>query len=387
MFSSRVPEALAPNRLAQASRRLRQEGCHVVDLTESNPTLVGLRYPPRLLAPLGDPGGVRYEPAPLGLESARRAVAQELGQAGPDVDPGRIVLTASTSDAYATLFKLLCDPGDGVLVPCPSYPLFEHLTRLEGVEAVPYALEFHGRWEVDVAGLRADQTEGVRAVLAVSPNNPTGSFVTPSEFEHITAACRARGLALIVDEVFGRYPMSGGRRGPSVLDRPPDVLTFVLGGLSKAVGLPQLKLGWVVVTGPDSVVEKALARLDLICDTYLSVGTPVQHAAANLLKAGASITDQIAKRVRGNYGCLARLSESYPTVTLLPTEGGWYAVLQVPGVRSEEQLVLDILEHDRVLVQPGYFFDFPHEAFLVVSLLPEPAVFETAMRRVLTTAS
>ncbi len=358
----------------------------MVDLTESNPTLVGLRYPPRLLAPLGDPGGVRYEPAPLGLESARRAVAQELGQAGPDVDPDRIVLTASTSDAYATLFKLLCDPGDGVLVPCPSYPLFEHLTRLEGVEAVPYALEFHGRWEVDVAGLRADQTEGVRAVLAVSPNNPTGSFVTPSEFEHITAACRARGLALIVDEVFGRYPMSGGRRGPTVLDRPPDVLTFVLGGLSKAVGLPQLKLGWMVVTGPDSVVEKALARLELICDTYLSVGTPVQHAAANLLKAGASITDQIAERVRGNYGCLARLSESYPAVTLLPTEGGWYAVLQVPGVRSEEDLVLDILEHDRVLVQPGYFFDFPHEAFLVVSLLPEPAVFEPAMRRVLTTA-
>ena len=387
-FSSRVPKALAPNRLARARRRLRREGVDVADLTESNPTLVGLRYPPRLLEPLADPRGVRYEPAPLGLESARRAVADELGHLGFDVDPGRIVLTASTSDAYATLFKLLCDPGHGVLVPCPSYPLFEHLTRLEGVKAVPYALDFHGRWEVDVAGLRADQTEGIRAVLAVSPNNPTGSFVTASEFEHIAAVCRARGLALIVDEVFGRYPMSGDQRGPSVLARPPDdVLTCVLGGLSKAAGLPQLKLGWLVVAGPDSLVEEALARLELICDTYLQVATPVQHAAATLLQAGGSIATQIAQRVRANYGYLSRLSARYPTVTLLPTEGGWYAVLQVPGGRSEEELVLEILEHDHVLVQPGYFFDFPRESFLVVSLLPEPTVFEAAIGWVLTAAS
>ncbi len=386
-FSSRVPEVLAPNRLAQARRRLRREGVDFADLTESNPTRVGIRYPPRLLDPLVDPRGVRYEPAPLGLESARRAVADELGQTGLDVDPGRVVLTASTSDAYSTLFKLLCDPGHGVLVPCPSYPLFEHLTRLEGVEAVPYALEFHSRWEVDVAGLRADQTEGIRAVLAVSPNNPTGSFVTASEFEQIAGVCRVRRLALIVDEVFGRYPMSDDQRGPSVLARPPeDVLTFVLGGLSKAVGLPQLKLGWMVVAGPASLVEKALARLELICDTYLQVATPVQHAAATLLKAGGPIATQIAQRVRANYGHLARLSDRYPPVTLVPPEGGWYAALQVPGGRSEEELVLELLEHDHVLVQPGYFFDFPREAFLVVSLLPEPTVFEAAIGRVLTAA-
>ena len=309
-----------------------------------------------------------------------------LGRAGLAVDPDRVILTVSTSDAYATLFKLLCDPGQGVFVPRPSYPLFEYLTRLEGVATVSYALECHGRWEVDVASLRVDQTEGMRAVLVVSPNNPTGSFVSASEFGHITEMCRERGLALIVDEVFGFYPMSDDRRGPSVLDQPPDVLTFVLGGLSKAVGLPQLKLGWVIVAGPDSLVEKALARLELICDTYLSVGTPVQHAAATLLKTGASMTGQIAERVRANYRRFSRLVEGFPTATLLPTEGGWYAVLQVPGVRSEEELVLEILETDHVLVQPGYFFDFPREAFLVVSLLLEPAVFATAMRQVLATA-
>lgn len=386
-FSSRVPDELGLNRLALLRDRLRSDGVDIADLTQSNPTAVGLRYPPGLLELLGDQRGMRYTPAPLGLTEARRAVADFLGVDGPTIDPDRVVLTASTSDAYGLLFKLLCDPGQGVFVPRPSYPLLEHLTRLDGVAAVPYSLDRHGRWEVDVGSLGADPATPMRAVIAVSPNNPTGSFLSAPELQAMAAVCGERGLALVVDEVFGSYSMSAARRGPSVLEFPWEGLTFVLGGLSKSVGLPQLKLGWMVVAGCDTLVTQALARLELICDTYLPVGAPVQHALPRLLDIGRSVTAQIAARVRANYACLSRLVQDFPTATLLPTEGGWYAVVQVPRLRSEEELVLAILERDHVLVQPGYFFDFATEAFLVVSLLPPPPMFERAMQQVLVTGT
>ena len=375
MFSSRLPTDLAPNRIGRAVARLRSARADIIDLTESNPTKVGFARPDGLVRGMAAVGSHVYQPEPLGLPAAREAVAAHLSRAGRPVAPGRVVLTTGTSEAYGHLLKLLCDPGDEVLTPRPSYPLFDHLTRLDSVRAVSYALECHGRWEIDLDSLRRGVTRRTRAVLLVSPNNPTGSFASAAELDAVAALCRTHDLALIVDEVFAPYPLVGGAPGPSVLDRPPEALAFSLGGLSKSVGLPQLKLGWIVAAGPQPLVDRALAGLELICDTYLSVATPVQMAAGELLAGGASITAGIAERVRANHAELQRLVARHPAIRLLPVDGGWYAVVRIPATRSEEAVVLDLLERERVLVHPGYFFDFPREAFLVVSLLPEPRRF------------
>ena len=386
MFSGRVP-ALRANRVAGELARLRSEGRPLDDLTASNPTRVELPYPPDLLAPLASPDALVHDPAPFGLPAAREAVAAHLAGRGVAVHPDRVVLTASTSEAYGLLFKLLCDPGDAVLVPQPSYPLFEHLTRLDGVAARPYRLEYHGRWQVDVDGLAAMVDARTRAVLLVSPNNPTGSFVRPDELAAIRAVAVRHGLAIVCDEVFEGYPMEevAGRSGSLVADA--GALTFTLGGLSKLAGLPQLKLGWILVGGPDRLVAPARDRLELVCDTYLSVATPVQLAAGVLLERSRPVADAILRRVRANYAALRRLADRYPACRVLRTEGGWYAVVQVPAIRSEEALVVELLRHDGVHVHPGYFFDFPREAFLVLSLLPPPDAFAGAATRVLARAS
>ena len=411
MFSSRVPASRTINRLSQAHARLVAQGVDVTDLTESNPTRVGLHYPADLLDTLAAPAGLHYEPSPRGLPAARQAVASWLSrpprdagssgvkeptdsgesrgasESGP-VDPDHIALTASTSEAYTCLFKLLCDPGDRVLVPQPSYPLLEHLARFEGVEPVPYPLVYHGAWRIDIPTLRAAPGPRARAIIVVNPNNPTGSFLAPDDHEALKTLCRQRDLRLIVDEVFNGYPIDPvPRSGRSVLSQPAGVLTFVLGGLSKAVGLPQVKLGWIVVDGPDGEVESALDALDLLLDTYLSVSTPVQLAAEGLLAGGAAVTGQIRARIAANYETLTGLAADHPAAGLLRTEGGWYAVIQVPATQSEETLALQLLEQDHVLVHPGYFFDFPREAFLVTSLLPQPERFESAMKRVLARAA
>lgn len=387
MFSSRIPADLAPNRIARAAARLRAGRTDLIDLTESDPTRAGLTPPPDARLLLLDPEDRAHRPAPLGLPAAREAVAAHLSRPGRAVAPERVALTASTSEAYGYLFKLLCDPGDAVMTPRPSYPLFEYLTRLEAVRATPYDLGFHGRWEIDLGGLRRGLTARTRAVLLVNPNNPTGSFVSAGELDAVAALCREHGLALIVDEVFGAYPLDGAVSGPSVLDRSQEALTFSLGGLSKAVGLPQLKLAWVVAGGPRPAVDRALAGLELIADTYLSVAAPVQAAARALLEAGAETTARIAARVRANYAAIRRIAERHPAVRLLPADGGWSAVARVPATRPEETVVLDLLERGGVLVHPGYFFDFPHEAFLVVSLLPDPAAFRAGVERALAYAS
>ena len=382
-FSSRIPDPLSRNRLARVHERLVSSGASVVDLTASNPTLAGFQYPKAMLDALSSAHSLSYQPDPLGLRSARDGVAAYLRGLGLNIDGRHVVLTASTSDAYSLLFKLLCDPGEEVAVPRPSYPLLEYLTRLDSVAAVPYTLEYHRRWEIDLDGLERLISAATRAVVMVNPNNPTGSFVSSHEIDGVVSLCRHHGVALIVDEVFGVYPMAASNRGPSVLDRAPDVLTFVLGGLSKAVGLPGLKLGWFVVAGPRQEVGRALDRLELLCDTYLSVATPVQLAVEELLSEGAVVTTQIAERVRRNYQHLEGLVATYPAFGLLPVEGGWYAVVQVPATASEEALVLDLLTREHILVHPGYFFDFPREAFLVMSLLPETVTFESATLRVL----
>jgi aspartate/methionine/tyrosine aminotransferase len=270
-----------------------------------------------------------------------------------------------------------------VLVPRPSYPLFEYLSRLDGVRAVPYDLEYHGVWTMDVDALARRAEEGARAILIVSPNNPTGSFLRQDDFERLLDLCAARGIAIVGDEVFADYPLDpDSSRVPSVLTQDR-ALTFGLGGLSKSVGLPQVKLGWIGVSGPRASVDEALARLEIICDTYLSVSTPVQQAAASLLSAGAIVREQIRDRVSANYSALHDLAAQHPSCRVLRAEGGWYAVVQVPATRSEERLVLDLLRRRQVLVHPGYFFDFPREAFLVVSLLPPGDRFVEAAGRML----
>ena len=386
-FSTRLPRRVTTNRLARARDQLRAAGVEIADLTESNPTRAGFTYPADLLAALGNSAGLAYAPEPLGLDAGREQIAAYLSRLALDVESSRIVLTSGTSESYSMLFKLLCDPDQEVLIPRPSYPLFEYLTRLEAIRAVPYSLEFHGRWAIDLEGLRAAVTKRTRAVLVVSPNNPTGSFATREDLRAVSALCREHGLALVADEVFGVYPQASAVRGPSVLDQPAEALTFVLGGLSKAVGLPQLKLSWTIVDGPKDLVQESLERLSLISDTYLSVSTPVQRAVGDFLDRGSSLTAQIANRIRLNYACLQQLVDQQPVATLLPAEGGWYAVVQVPSTQTEETLTLGLLEREHILVHPGFFFDFPREAFLVLSLLPDPTIFTRSAARVLAVAA
>jgi alanine-synthesizing transaminase len=377
MFSSRLRQAAGRNRLAVALDRRRAAGLPIIDLTLSNPTKAGLAYPNGLLGPMVHDRSLRYEPEPFGLLSARHAVSDDFARRGLPVPASRIVLTASTSEAYSLLFKLLCDPGDAVLAPRPSYPLVEHLTDLDGVSLEHYRLEFHGRWELDQQNLREKAgVERMRAIIMISPNNPTGSVVTDAELVAMAAIARDNDLALISDEVFTDYPISGTQ--PAGALRQQTALTFTLGGLSKSVGLPQVKLGWIAVGGPAALVADALERLETICDAYLSVSTPAQIAAPDLLSAGAAVRTQIQERVRGNWAQLTALASANPACSLLPAEAGWYAVVQVPAVASEDTIVLDLLEHTGVLVHPGYFFDFEREAFLVISLLPEPGVFACA---------
>ena len=384
MFSRRLPPHADLNALTEALARRTGRG-PVVDLTESNPTRARIAYPPDLLRGLSAPEALRYEPHAFGLPSAREVIACDHRRRGITIDPAHVVLTASTSEAYTWLFKLLCNPGESVLVPRPSYPLFEHLTRLEGVCSAPFDLEYHGRWEIDPAALDAAPAS-TRAVVIVSPNNPTGSYVSRRDIHQVSALCRDRGWALIVDEVFADYPLEVDAPLTDIAARS-DVLAFTLGGLSKSAGLPQLKLGWIVAGGPPAARDVALAGLELIADSFLSVATPVQLAAADLLAHGASVRSAIQERIGANLATLREGARSFTACEVLKTEGGWSAVIRVPTTRSEEQLVLDLLEREGILVHPGYFFDFQREAFVVVSLLPEPHVFRDASTRLLRFAS
>ena len=389
MFSRRIPRHDETNALTGAVDALRAAGTRFVDLTESNPTRAGISYPENLLAPLADDRALRYDPRPFGLESARMAVAADQRRRGAEVDASQIGLTASTSEAYSWLFKLFCDPAGSVLVPRPSYPLFEHITRLEGVRAEPYALEYHGRWEIDFASVTA-ASDDARALIVVSPNNPTGSCITTAELERLVSICRERNWALIADEVFADYlfaPLDSVTlaRGKPITDLASraEVLSFTLAGLSKTVGLPQLKLGWMVVGGPAPQRDAALHALELVADSFLSVGTPVQVALPELLRAGATVRAAIQARTRRNQNALREAAASHPACDVLRADGGWAAVLRVPSTRGEERLVLDLLEYERILVHPGYFFDFPRQAFIVLSLLPPEDVFVDAVARVL----
>jgi len=358
MFSQRLAWDSARNPLSEMVARKRALGERILDLTESNPTHAGIVYPPVVF---DDQRMMMYDPASFGMLSAREMIAVECGVA---VD--RVILTAGTSEAYSWLFKLLCDPGDEVLVPRPSYPLFDYLAALESVAVRPYHLRYSEGWFVDLHDIRI--TERTRAIVVVNPNNPTGSYLKPAELDALVKLARKHGLAIISDEVFSDFALDEGVVRSLV--NVEGVVTFCLNGLSKLVGLPQMKLGWIITNDAAS-----RERLEFIADTYLSVGTPVQCGLGQLLALKSSVQGQIMARVRENLAVVKRARH---------VEGGWYAVLQVPRTKNEEQWTLNLLERHNVLVQPGYFYDFEQEAFLILSLLTPPEIFREGVSRITT---
>lgn len=382
-FSSRTRWELRPNRLTEALERRRASGAPLFDLTESNPTAVGLEPPQGALAALCGPESRHYAPDPRGLLPAREAVVRDFQRRGIEMDAERLVLTSSTSEAYALLFKLLADPGDTVLVPRPGYPLFDFLARLESVNVAPYALTWDGHWHLDRSALEQSWTADTRAVVVVNPNNPTGSYLEVEERRCLEDLCSERGAALISDEVFWDYPLGALHRRAESLAVDGRCLGFSLGGISKALALPQLKLGWIAVSGPEPLRREAIARLEIVADTYLSVGTPVQVAAPHLLARAEELQEPVRERVTRNLAALRSALESPSPASLLTPEAGWSAILRVPATLSEEDLTIRLLEKEGVLVHPGFFFDFPGEAYLVASLLPRPAVFDEGVSRLL----
>lgn len=356
-------------------------GAAIFDLTESNPTAAGFNYPDQqILAALADPRALLYQPAAAGLPSAREAVSEYYAAR---VSADRILVTASTSEAYAFVFKLLTDPGDEVLVPRPSYPLFDFLAALDGVKVVQYPLVYHGAWTIDFDALAGSITPRTRAIVLVNPNNPTGSYLKQTELVELIQLCQAHSLAIISDEVFADYALTPDPRLVRSLTGVGEVLTFCMSGLSKVAGLPQLKLGWIVTGGPAGEREQAFERLEFIADTYLSVSAPVQCAAPTLLNLRAGLQEQILTRVRANREFLTSQIGAASPWRLLGTEGGWYAILEAPKIHSEEEWALSLLAGDGVLVQPGFFFDFESEAFLVLSLLTPEPVFREGVGRIL----
>jgi alanine-synthesizing transaminase len=381
MFSDRTSWKLGQNRLTECLEDLRRSGVRILDLTISNPTRVGLEYETRaILAALSSPQGLDYDPQPKGLRLAREAVA-EYYQSGHQysVDPERIVLTTSTSEAYSYVFRLLCNPGDELLVPKPSYPLFEFLANLQDVKLVPYPLIYDHGWQVDSHFLRKAVSPRTRAVVVVHPNNPTGSYIKPNELQELNALCREHSLSLVADEVFLDYGLDEQKRFTFATNS--EVLTFTLSGVSKVSALPQMKVAWVVTGGPDERVGDAMARLEIIADTYLSMNAPVQWAVPTLLKQRKSIQRQLRARVTSNLAQLDRQLEDQKSCERLCVEGGWYAVIRVPVTQSDEDLCIKLLRRESVLVHPGHFYDFAGDGYLVLSLIGEEQDFRAGIGR------
>lgn len=384
-FSARTPRSLEPNALSRLIEARRRSGARLVDLTESNPTRAGIRYPEdEVLGALSPRGALRYAPNPRGLRLARDAVASYYAGADVDVDPDHIVLTASTSEAYTFLFKLLCEPGDRVAVPVPSYPLFEHLARVECVVPEPYPLVREGRWRIDFDALSAAADDArLRAVVVVSPNNPTGSSLSPADRERLVSLCAERGLAIVCDEVFADFAIPSPARVRTMAGEDR-ALTFALSGLSKIAALPQLKLGWIVASGPGPALSEAFARLEFIADLFLSVASPVQHALPRLLELAPAVRREIVARTSANRDWLVEELLRDPAWRIVSEPAGWYAVLEGPRVVSEEEMTTALLEREGVLMHPGYFFDFEGDGLYVASLLAPEEDFREGIRRFLT---
>jgi alanine-synthesizing transaminase len=388
MFSERTNWKLARNRLTQALEEARAAGAKILDLTVSNPTRVALRYDESaILGALTSPRSVDYDPQSKGLLPAREAVAGYYrDDHGVRLDPEKIVLTTSTSEGYSYVFRLLCNPGDELLVPKPSYPLFEFLADLEDVKLVPYPLIYDHGWQLDFPSMQKAVTPRTRGVVIVHPNNPTGSYVQAQELSQLNEFCCTQngvkdGLALIVDEVFLDYAHDGQSRQSFAANN--DVLTFTLSGLSKISALPQMKVAWVVTSGPQEEVAAAMARLEVIADTYLSMNAPIQWATPVLLAQRGGIQKQLLDLVRRNLAELDRQLAGQKTCKRLSVEGGWYAILRVPVTKSDEDLAIDLLRQKSVLVHPGHFYDFPSDGYLVLSLIAPQDDFAAGVGRAL----
>ncbi|MGA6988589.1 MAG: pyridoxal phosphate-dependent aminotransferase [Terriglobales bacterium] len=384
MFSHRTNWSLSPNTLTRAIEEARTSGQKILDLTVSNPTEAGVRPDSEIvLAALANPAAMHYDPQPRGLLEARQAVCRYYRESHEvfELDPERLVLTTSTSEAYSYVFRLLCNAGDEILVPKPSYPLFEFLADLADVKLVPYPLLYDHGWQIDFDSLCKAATPRTRAVILVHPNNPTGSYVSASETSALNAFCRDSGTALIVDEVFLDYAHNGVPRSSFLTNA--EALTFTLSGISKISALPQMKLAWVATCGPKELVVEAGARLEIIADTYLSMNAPVQLAAPVLLDQRKQIQPILRDRLRVNLAELDNQLASRPSCVRLLVEGGWYVVLRVPAIESDEDLAIRLLREARVSVHPGHFYDFQSEGHLVLSLITEPANFREGVGRLL----
>jgi alanine-synthesizing transaminase len=383
MFSRRTNWQLSPNALTRAILEARASGQKIFDLTVSNPTAAGLRpQPEAVLAALANPKAMDYDPQPRGLLEARQAICRYYRESHQvELDPERLLLTTSTSEAYAYVFRLLCNPGDEILVPKPSYPLFEFLADLSDVRLIPYPLLYDHGWQIDYDSLNQAATANTRAVILVHPNNPTGSYVSASETAAVNAFCRSHNSALIVDEVFLDYAHDRKPRQSFIVNQ--DALTFTLSGISKISALPQMKLAWIATGGPPEMVEEAGARLEIIADTYLSMNAPIQLAAPVLLDQRNKIQPVLLDRLRRNLAELDAQLAAHASCTRLEVDGGWYGILRVPVIGTDEELAIRSLREAAVSVHPGHFYDFPNEGHLVLSLITEPADFSDGVRRVL----
>src|SRR6266404_2187896 len=381
MFAKRTNWNLAPNRLSEALAVYRAAGKPMLDLTVSNPTECGFEYDgSAILSALSNPAALSYEPNPRGLESARRAVAGYYAERKDEVSIEDIFLTTSTSEAYSYVFRTLCDPGDELLIPSPSYPLFDFLADIQDVKLVRYPLLYDHGWQIDFHVLEQAITARTRAVIVVHPNNPTGHFTKPAEIAKLNSICSARQLAIIADEVFLDFALDGNRAASFATNS--GVLTFTLSGLSKIAGLPQMKAAWWAVSGPQDLRREAVARLEVIADTYLSANAPVQLAMPAFLDQRHSFQEQLLSRVRENLAELDHLLAGQNACSRLATEGGWYAVLRVPAIHGDEELALKLLISDNVYVHPGHLFEFPMDGFLVVSLITPATVFSRGITAV-----
>jgi aspartate/methionine/tyrosine aminotransferase len=387
MFATRTTWRLTPNRLSRLLDEFRQQGRAYIDLTESNPTRCGFSYDAdAILKSLADPRALLYEPDPRGLRQAREAVVGYYAESGLHLTAEQVFLTTSTSEAYSYLFRLLADSGDSVLVPHPSYPLFEFLAALSDLRLVPYPLVYGDGWAIDLAAVRASvvQSDGrARGIVVVHPNNPTGSYVSQTELNGLIEISSQHSLALIADEVFRDYAFAPQVGRVITHAAETRVLTFTLSGLSKIAALPQMKLAWMVVNGPREMLAGALERLEIVADTYLSVSAPLAHALPSLLDMRRAIQPQILERIRSNLHRLDEQITSDSPVSRLRAEGGWYAVLKVPATRPDEDWAVELLSEDAVLVHPGHFYDFSSEGHLVISLLPPAEMFREGIRRLL----
>jgi len=383
MFSKRTEWKLTPNRFTQAQADQRAAGMEVLDLSVSNPTRAGLPYDEAILQALVQPEALDYDPQPKGLLSARQAVARYYHDAHDiyGVDPESLILTTSTSEAYSYVFRLLCNTEDEILVPKPSYPLFEFLADLQDVKLVSYPLLYHDAWQIDFASLYKAVNHRTHGVVVVHPNNPTGSYVTSTEIDELNRFCVEYNLALIVDEVFLDYAHDGAARSSLVVNEP--ALTFTLSGISKISGLPQMKVAWLAASGPEERRREVLARLEVIADTYLSMNAPLQLATPVLLDQRKHIQPLLLDRIRSNVRELDRQLSRQKTCERLRVDGGWYAVLRVPALQSDEDLAIDLLRKVAVLVHPGHFYDFPKDGYLVVSLITPTDLFREGISRIL----